>query len=156
MSATPPILVRFNAFELDERQMRLTRHDQPVPMPPQAFAVLCALARRPGELVRKTELLDQIWGHRHVSDSVLKTTISDLRAVLGDDAKAPSCIETALRHGHRFIAAVSRDVATPAPIPTLRPTVAALLTTDAPDALIGRADSAPVVRADALLREEAS
>jgi tetratricopeptide (TPR) repeat protein len=40
-----------------------------------------------------------------VSDSVLKTVISELRALLDDDARKPRFIETVSRRGYRFIAA---------------------------------------------------
>ena len=106
VSSDDPLLLRFHPFELDERQARLTRAGQPVAMAPKAFAVLCTLARAPGQLVRKDALLDTVWGHRHVSESVLKTIVSELRAALGDDARQPRFIETASRHGYRFIAAL--------------------------------------------------
>ena len=44
--------------------------------------MLCALARKPGHLVTKDDLLDAVWGHRFVTDSVLKSAISDVRAAL--------------------------------------------------------------------------
>jgi len=72
---------------------------------------LCALARTPRTLVTKNALLDSVWGHRFVSDSVLKTTVSELRAALQDDAKQPRYIETVSRRGYRFIAAVSPPAA---------------------------------------------
>lgn len=95
--------MRFDDFELDEDNAQLMRAGRPVPLPPKAFAVLCALARQPGRLTRKDDLLDAVWGHRHVSESVLKTTISQLRAALEDDAARPRYIETASRLGYRFI-----------------------------------------------------
>jgi DNA-binding winged helix-turn-helix (wHTH) protein len=99
--------MRFDAFELDELEARLHRDGALVHMPPRAFAVLCTLARQSGHLVTKDELLDAVWGHRHVSESVLKTTISELRAALTDDARQPRYIETASRRGYRFIAKVA-------------------------------------------------
>jgi DNA-binding winged helix-turn-helix (wHTH) protein/tetratricopeptide (TPR) repeat protein len=97
--------LRFDAFELDEADARLKREGVAIPVPPRAFAVLCELARQAGQLVTKEALLDAVWGHRHVSESVLKTTISELRAALGDDARQPRYIETASRGGYRFIGA---------------------------------------------------
>jgi DNA-binding winged helix-turn-helix (wHTH) protein/tetratricopeptide (TPR) repeat protein len=104
MTKAPKLRLSFDAFELDEADARLKRDGTPVPVPPRAFSVLCTLARTPGQLVTKDELLDAVWGHRHVSESVLKTTISELRAALADDAKQPRYIETASRRGYRFIA----------------------------------------------------
>lgn len=93
----------FDLFELDEVDARLTCEGQSVPIPPRPFAVLCALARRPGHLVTKGDLLDAVWGHRYVTDSVLKSAISDVRAALQDDPRQPRYIETVSRRGYRFI-----------------------------------------------------
>jgi DNA-binding winged helix-turn-helix (wHTH) protein len=113
-SSTPPSLrLRFNQFELDEADARLTRAGEPVPLAPKPFAVLCALARAPRTLVTKNALLDSVWGHRFVTESVLKSTISELRAALDDDAKQPRYIETVSRRGYRFIAAVNAPAALP-------------------------------------------
>ena len=102
MSDAPEPL-RFDEFELDESNALLTRHGKAIPLPPKAFFVLCTLARRAGQLTTKDTLLDAVWGHRHVSESVLKTTISQLRTALADDAAQPRFIETVSRHGYRFI-----------------------------------------------------
>jgi DNA-binding winged helix-turn-helix (wHTH) protein len=110
-----PLHLRFDTFELDESEARLLQAGRPVALPPKAFAVLCALARRPGQLVAKDALLDAVWGHRHITESVLKTTISELRAALADDAKQPRFIETASRRGYRFIGTVSWIATTEAP-----------------------------------------
>ena len=56
-------------------------------------------------LVTKNALLDAVWGHRFVTESVLKSAISEVRAALGDDPKQPRYIETVSRRGYRFIAA---------------------------------------------------
>jgi DNA-binding winged helix-turn-helix (wHTH) protein len=105
MKADPPVaLLRFDRFELDEAEARLTCDGEPIALAPKPFAVLCALARTPGSLVTKNALLDLIWGHRFVTESVLKTAISEVRAALGDDPKQPRYIETVSRRGYRFIA----------------------------------------------------
>ena len=97
------VRLRFDSFELDEADARLTRAGQPVPLPPKPFAVLCTLARSPGRLVTKNALLDSVWGHRFVTESVLKSAISEVRAALGDYPKQPRYIETVSRRGYRFI-----------------------------------------------------
>src|SRR4030095_10606021 len=100
-----PACVRFDAFELDEPNALLLRDGKAVPLAPRPFGVLCALVRRPGSLLTKHALLDDVWGHQFVTDSVLKTAISEVRAALGDDPKQPRYIETISRRGYRFIAA---------------------------------------------------
>jgi DNA-binding response OmpR family regulator len=103
-SAAPLPVLTIGEYRLDESNARLTRDGAPLDIPPKAFAVLCHLARNAQKLVTKDELLDVVWGHRHVSESVLKTTINQLRTALGDDPRAPRYIETANRRGYRFVA----------------------------------------------------
>ena len=122
--AKEPVHARFGKFELDEANARLLADGQPVEIAPKPFALLCALARRPGSLRVKNDLLDEVWGHRFVTESVLKTAIGKLRIALQDDARTPRFIETVARRGYRFIAADgaaavpnagARDVATLSP-----------------------------------------
>src|SRR5215813_8900667 len=113
----PPLpVLTLGEYVLDESNARLTRDGKPLDLPPKAFAVLCLLARNAQRLVTKDELLDAVWGHRHVSESVLKTSINLLRTQLGDDPRAPRYIETANRRGYRFVAQVA-PVATVSPAP---------------------------------------
>jgi DNA-binding winged helix-turn-helix (wHTH) protein/tetratricopeptide (TPR) repeat protein len=102
-----PLHVRFGEFELDEANARVLRDGKPVALAPTPFGLLCALVRRPGALLTKHALLDEVWGHRYVSDSVLKGAISDVRTVLNDDAQRPRFIETVPRRGYRFIAVLT-------------------------------------------------
>jgi DNA-binding winged helix-turn-helix (wHTH) protein len=106
----------FDRFELDEADARLTCAGEAITLPPKPFAVLCALARMPRMLVTKNALLDAVWGHRFVTDSVLKSAISEVRAALGDDPKQPRYIETVSRRGYRFIAPVSVPAQSAAPV----------------------------------------
>ena len=96
--------LHFDRFELDEADARLECDGRPIALAPKPFAVLCALARTPGRLVTKNALLDLVWGHRYVTESVLKTAISEVRAALGDDPRQPRYIETVSRRGYRFMA----------------------------------------------------
>lgn len=136
--------VAFGPYVLDAAQARVTRAGQPVPLAGRPLQVLGLLAAHPGRLLKKDEVLDAVWGHRHVSESVLKGAVNMLRLALGDDAKAPLYIETVPRLGYRFAAAVqplaSRDAATPTPVspPMLQATAVGNLPRSG-DALLGRA-----------------
>jgi DNA-binding winged helix-turn-helix (wHTH) protein len=145
-SSGPPaahgVRVRFDAFELDEGNARLLRHGEPIAVAPTPFAVLCTLVRQPGALITKDSLLDAVWGHRFVSDSVLKTAISELRTALADDARQPCYIETVSRRGYRFIGVTSAMTAAQRP----RATAAVVPAAQAP-AIIGRTDELARLRA---------
>ena len=67
---------RFDRIVVDAAAHTLLRDGEPQPLEPKAFAVLLALLRRPGELLGRDELLDQVWGHRHVTPGVLTRAIA--------------------------------------------------------------------------------
>jgi DNA-binding winged helix-turn-helix (wHTH) protein len=134
-ASSNPVRVRFDRFELDEANAHLLRDGTAVPLAPTPFAVLCALVRQPGSLLTTNALLDEVWGHQFVTDSVLRTAISELRTALDDDARKPRFIATVSRRGYRFIAAPS---AIPAP-PSVQPHVSGFAAVRVPY-FIGRAE----------------
>ncbi|MBT9487359.1 MAG: helix-turn-helix transcriptional regulator [Rubrivivax sp.] len=118
----PALRLSFDHFELDITNARLCRAGVEVPLPPKSFALLAHLAQRPGELVLKDTLLDTVWGRRFVSEGAVKTVVSELRAALGDDARAPRWIETVQRRGYRFLGQVRPADSGPATAPPAPPT----------------------------------
>src|SRR5262249_31144047 len=74
-------------------------------------AVLLHLAEHPGELVTKEALLDAVWPGVAVTEEVLRVSVAELRAALGDDRAAPRFIQTVPRRGYRFIARVGAAMA---------------------------------------------
>jgi predicted ATPase len=75
------------------------------------MAMLCYLAEHPGRLVTKAELRRHIWGGTHVTDTVLRVSVQEIRAVLGEVAMAPKYLETVGRQGYRVLVGDDRDVA---------------------------------------------
>lgn len=124
--------IRFGPYALDAHSGELRRDGEAVPIAPQPFRLLLALASRPGELVTREELRREVWGESTFVDFErgLNFCILQVRTALGDNAKQPSYIETLPRRGYRFVAPV--DIARP-PRPRPRPllrwivTAAALL-----------------------------
>lgn len=105
--APPPAApLGFGDFVLDIANAQLTRAGQVVELPPKSFELLAFLAQRPGELVLKDTLLDNVWGRRFVSEGAVKTVVSELRAALGDDARAPRWVQTVQGRGYRFVGEV--------------------------------------------------
>lgn len=98
--------VKFGSFRLSLANQCLWRNDQAISLTPKAFAVLCYLVERAGQLVSKDQLLNAIWPQTYVTDAVLKVCIREIRQALDDDARNPQFIETAHRRGYRFIGKV--------------------------------------------------
>ena len=55
-----------------------------------------------GRLVTKAELRQHVWGGAHVTDTVLRVSVQEIRAALGDAAAAPQYLETVEPQGYRF------------------------------------------------------
>src|SRR5213593_2122801 len=62
----------FDPFSLDLANECLWRGSQVIKLRPKAFAVLNHLLWRPGQLVTKKELLNNVWPETFVGDAVLK------------------------------------------------------------------------------------
>ena len=75
-------------------------------VPPRAVAILACLLERPGLVVTKQHLLDEVWKDAFVTDTSLSEAVSVLRQALGDDAQDPSYVQTVPRRGYRFVASV--------------------------------------------------
>ena len=76
---------------------------------PRVADVCAYLAERPGEVIRKEELLQAVWPDTFVTDDVLTKAISELRKILKDDPRHPRFIETIAKRGYRLIAADSSN-----------------------------------------------
>jgi len=95
---------RFGAVVVDVPAHEISREGELRPLEPKAFAVLVELLRHHGELLSRDQLLDAVWGHRHVTPGVLTRAIAQARAALGDDSHSPRFIQTQHALGYRFIA----------------------------------------------------
>jgi len=73
----------------------------------KVMEVLVCLARSPGRVVTKDELVREVWDGRFVSDDVVWRSVRELRRALGDETRAPRYIETIPKRGYRLLAAVA-------------------------------------------------
>ncbi len=97
---------RFDRFCLDLQDRQLTLDDAPVELNSRYLDALALLVREQGKLVPKERFLEEVWRGVPVTDEALTQCIKTLRKQLGDDAGNPRFIETAPKHGYRFIAPV--------------------------------------------------
>lgn len=94
-------------FDTDTRELRCS--GAVVAVEPQVFDVLAHLIRHRDRVVPKTELLDEIWGDRFVSESALTSRIKSARRAVGDTGRDQRVIRTVHGHGFRFVAPVDVD-----------------------------------------------
>ncbi len=103
MSNANKELYEFDKFRLDVAERLLSREGKRVPLSEKAFDTLCALVRRGNHLVRKAELLNEVWSDAIVEENNLDKNISLLRQVLGERTGKGKFIETVRAHGFRFV-----------------------------------------------------
>ena len=97
-----PTCLAFDDVVIDVAGQRLLRKGVAQPLEPKAFAVLALLAGAPGRVFSRDEILDAVWGHRHVTPGVLNRSINLLRQALGEDAHHPRLMHTLHGVGYRF------------------------------------------------------
>src|ERR1700728_4810776 len=100
-----PVL-RFGVFEANLPAQELRKHGTRVRLRGQPFCILSMLLEKPGEVVTRDEMRQQLWPADTFVDfeHSLNTAIKKLRAVLGDSPDNSRYIETIPRVGYRFIA----------------------------------------------------
>lgn len=102
---------RFDRFVLDAADRRLSEDGRPVEVSGRYLDALILLVAEEGRLVTKARFLEEVWKGVPVTEEALTQCVRSLRKALGDEAGRPRFIETAPRHGYRFIASVTRDPA---------------------------------------------
>jgi DNA-binding winged helix-turn-helix (wHTH) protein/Tfp pilus assembly protein PilF len=130
--------VRFGECTFDSASRTLQRAGEDVRISGKAFQLLeLLLAARPNPIA-KNDLFAKLWPDTFVSDANLASLVKEIRAAIGDDAKAPRYIRTVHRFGYAFSgAATDMSPAAPAsaPVPAPAPDLS-LLTDGIADSLV--------------------
>lgn len=88
-----PHLLRFGDIEVDRIQHEVRRAGESVELTPTEFRLLEALMRTPGQVIKRTELLDRVWGMRFdPGTSLIDVHIANLRKKLEAGGKARAII----------------------------------------------------------------
>ncbi len=103
-------ILRFSCFEVDRQTKELRGDGRLVRVPPQALRLLEFLASRPGQLVTRQDIREEIWdGNTFVDfEHGINKSIRQIRYALRDDADRPRFVETVPRRGYRFIGELER------------------------------------------------
>jgi DNA-binding winged helix-turn-helix (wHTH) protein len=111
------LAISFGPFRLLPARRLLVEGDTPVRLGSRAFDILAALVERAGEVVSKEELLARGWPQTFVEEANLKIQVSALRRALGDGQGGHRYVVTVPGRGYNFVAPVSLDGPSRAPLP---------------------------------------
>jgi DNA-binding response OmpR family regulator len=100
----PQDVVWSGDLEVDLGHYEARRHGQRIDLTTKELALLMALARRPGDVVRRDELAAEVWGSGlwPVNRS-LDVHMSSLRRKLGDKPRQPRYVQTVHGLGFRLL-----------------------------------------------------
>ena len=80
----------------------VSRDDAPIQLTPLEFDLLAALARKPGHVFTREQLLEQVWGYRHAADTrLVNVHVQRLRAKVERDPERPELVVTVRGVGYK-------------------------------------------------------
>jgi DNA-binding winged helix-turn-helix (wHTH) protein/Tfp pilus assembly protein PilF len=112
-------VLSFGPFEVDASTRELRKRGVRVRLSGQPFQILLILLARPGDLVTREQLRDDLWSEGTFVDfeGSLNAAVKKLRRALNESAENPRYIETVPKRGYRFIAPVIESPNIRLPVP---------------------------------------
>jgi DNA-binding response OmpR family regulator len=103
VSATGPVL-RFDGLTIDLGRHLVSTPARLVTLAAMDFDLLATLARAPGQVLSRRQLLAAVWNDDvHTDERVVDVHIRSVRRALGDDANHAVIVETVRSVGYRFL-----------------------------------------------------
>jgi DNA-binding winged helix-turn-helix (wHTH) protein len=97
------VIFCFADFEFDDERFELRRGGRVIKAEAVALRLLAALVDRPGEVVSKDELIDEVWEGRAVADNVITVAMARLRKALSGGPPSREHVLTVYGRGYRFV-----------------------------------------------------
>lgn len=95
--------VRCGAMVVDARRREVKLHNTVVELTSREFDLLEYFVRHPGQVFRRSELLDKVWGYGHEGyEHTVNSHINRLRAKIEPDPANPEHILTVWGVGYKF------------------------------------------------------
>ena len=103
-STSPSETIRVQDIKIDLEAHQVTRQGNPIELTPTEFNILVAMARNPGRVFSRLQLLESVQGIAYEGyERTIDTHVKNLRAKLEPDPKNPRYIETVFGVGYRFV-----------------------------------------------------
>jgi two-component system alkaline phosphatase synthesis response regulator PhoP len=100
---TPSSTLSFGQIRIDLRAATVHRDQQPVALSAKEFQLLAYFAARPGVMIPREELLQEVWGYAPgMSTRTVDVHIGWLRQKLEQDPKTPALFVTRIGLGYQF------------------------------------------------------
>jgi DNA-binding response OmpR family regulator len=98
-----PEVYRFGDVEVDFARYEVRRAGRRIEVTPTEFKLLAVFVRRPGRVLTRDQLLDEVWGHgTFVTDRVVDNQITNLRKKIEPVPSRPRYLFNVRGVGYRF------------------------------------------------------
>ncbi|AIT60447.1 MtrAB system response regulator MtrA [Corynebacterium doosanense] len=95
-------LLRIGDLTIDVPAHSVKRGTEEISLTPLEFDLLLQLARKPGQVHTREELLENVWGYRHASDTrLVNVHVQRLRAKVEKDPDEPQVVLTVRGVGYK-------------------------------------------------------
>lgn len=101
-------VIFFGPFSLFPAQRLVERDGAPISMGSRALEILIQLAKRPGEVIDKKELIQKTWGNINVEEGNLRFHVAVLRKALGHGKSGERYVANVPGRGYCLVAPVTR------------------------------------------------
>jgi DNA-binding response OmpR family regulator len=92
-----------DGLEVDASRRRVTVDGAEIPLTPLEFEILVTLAREPGVVYSREQLMDRVWGYRdYAGGRVVDSHVARIRRKLGEDGNEPRFVRTVHGVGYAF------------------------------------------------------
>jgi two-component system response regulator MtrA len=99
---SPGEAVEIGDITIDVAGHVVSRDGVPISLTPLEFDLLTALARKPGHVFTREQLLEQVWGYRHAADTrLVNVHVQRLRAKIEPDPEHPVLVVTVRGVGYK-------------------------------------------------------
>ncbi len=101
-------IYKFGGFTFRVSEYYLVKGNEELHLRPKTCQTLQYLIEHHGNLVKKEELIENVWSDTVVTGNTLTQCIKEIREKLGDSSDNPQFIKTIPRVGYKFIAPVKK------------------------------------------------
>jgi DNA-binding response OmpR family regulator len=99
----PAAPIELDGLTVDPARRRVTVDGEEIGLTPLEFEILHALAREPGVVLSRDQLMDRVWGYRdYAGGRVVDSHVARIRRKLGEDGNEPRFIRTVHGVGYAF------------------------------------------------------
>jgi DNA-binding winged helix-turn-helix (wHTH) protein len=99
----------FGGCVFDSERRELTRRGSVAHAGPKLLRLLELLLHTRPRALTKGEIHTALWADTFVSDATLTSLVAELRAAIGDDARAPLLVRTIHGYGYAFVGEVAQE-----------------------------------------------